>query len=191
VADVCAAHDILVVADEIQSGLGRSGDFWASEATPLEPDVITAAKGLRVGATVAREGVFPDERARLSSTWGAGDLIASLQGAVTIDVIREQGLMSNAVARGEQALARLRDAAMPGVEDVRGRGLLLAVEFDAKERRDAVVEAATERGLLTLGCGHKTLRLLPPLDVTDREIDLGCDLLSEAVHDVASRGELA
>jgi 4-aminobutyrate aminotransferase len=187
VADVCAEHDVLVVADEIQTGLGRTGTFWAAEATPLEPDVITAAKGLRVGATVAREDVFPDERARLSSTWGAGDLLSSLQGAVTIDVIREQGLMANAVARGEQALARLRGADLPGVEDVRGRGLLLAVEFDAKARRDAAVEAATKRGLLTLGCGHETLRLLPPLDVTEREIDLGCDLLAEAVGDAAGQ----
>jgi 4-aminobutyrate aminotransferase len=185
VADVAAAHNILVVADEIQTGLGRSGDFWAAEATPLEPDVITAAKGLRVGATIAREGVFPDERARLSSTWGAGDLLSSLQGVVTIDVIREQGLMANAVARGNQALARLSVPDLPGVEDVRGRGLLLAVEFDAKPRRDAVVEAATKRGLLTLGCGHKTLRLLPPLDVTQREIALGCDLLVAAIHDTA------
>ena len=70
--------------------------------------------------------------------------------------------------------------------DVRGRGLMLAVEFDSKDRREAVVEAAFNRGLLTLGCGYKTLRLLPPLDVTEREIDLGADLFLEAVDDVAA-----
>jgi 4-aminobutyrate aminotransferase len=185
VAELCDRHDILLIADEIQSGMGRTGEFWASDHYPLEPDVITAAKGARVGATIASEDVFPGETSRLSSTWGAGDLVASMQGALTIDVIREEGLLANATARGEQAKAHLREASLPGVEDVRGKGLMLAVEFDAKERRDDVMDAAFRRGFLTLGCGYKTLRLLPPLDVTEREISLGCDLLAEAVEAVA------
>jgi len=182
VAALCDEHDILLVADEIQTGLGRTGEFWASDGYSIEPDVVTAAKGLRVGATVASEDVFPDERARLSSTWGAGDLIAALQGALTVEQIREGGLMDNAVVRGRQATELLRDEDLPGVTDVRGRGLLLAVEFDGKDRRDAVVDAALQQGLLTLGCGHSTLRLLPPLDVTEREISLGIELLAEAVR---------
>ncbi|MDL5361278.1 aspartate aminotransferase family protein [Halalkalicoccus sp. NIPERK01] len=181
VAAVCDAYDVLVIADEIQTGLGRTGTMWGSDQSPIEPDVITCAKGLRVGATVSRSDVFPDEEARISSTWGAGDVLAAMQGVLTIDAIREEGLVENARERGEQAKALLRDAAPDGVVDVRGRGLLLAVEFDTKARREAVIEAALERGLLTLGCGYKTLRLLPPLDVTEREIDLGIDLLCEAV----------
>jgi len=185
VAALCAEHDVRLVADEIQSGVGRSGELWASDHYAIEPDVICAAKALRVGATVASEDVFPGERSRLSSTWGAGDLVASLQGALTLDAIDEYDLLTNATERGRQAVELLTDADLPGVEDVRGLGLLLAVEFDSKTRRDDVQAAAMQRGLLTLGCGYRTLRLLPPLDVTGREIRLAVDLLADAARAVA------
>ena len=185
VAALCDEHDLLLVADEIQSGVGRSGEFWASDHYPIEPDVIASAKGLRVGATIGRSDVFPEERSRLSSTWGAGDIVASCQGALTLDVIDDYDLMDNAVVRGRQFLESMRDAALAPVVDVRGKGLMLAVEFDSKERRDDVQAAAMQRGLLTLACGHKTLRVLPPLDVTEREIDLGVGLLTDAIDDAA------
>ncbi|WP_049925428.1 class-III pyridoxal-phosphate-dependent aminotransferase [Halopiger goleimassiliensis] len=178
-------YDLRVVADEIQSGLGRTGDMWAVDALDLTPDVITSGKGLRVGATISRSDVFPEETGRLSSTWGAGDVVASLQGALTLEVMQEEDLLANVRERGEGLRAIIEDAVedgeAPGIVDVRGRGLMIGVEFETKARREAVVEAAFERGLLTLGCGHKTLRLLPPLDVTEREIHLGADLLLEAV----------
>ncbi|WP_254841299.1 aspartate aminotransferase family protein [Natronomonas marina] len=185
VADLCDRHDLLLVADEIQSGIGRTGDFWASDGFPIEPDVICAAKGARVGATIASADVFPEETSRLSSTWGAGDIVDAMQGALTIDVIREENLMANAETRGEQMRAEIEAADLPNVVDVRGRGLMQAVEFDTKQRRDDVEEAAVKRGLLTLGCGHKTLRLLPPLDVREREITIGVEVLSEAVEAAA------
>jgi 4-aminobutyrate aminotransferase len=185
VAAVCEAHDVRIIADEIQSGVGRSGSMWASDHFAIEPDVISAAKALRVGATVASEDVFPDEPSRLSSTWGAGDLLGSLQGALTIEAIEEYDLLANAVDRGRQARELLADADLPGVTDIRGLGLLLAVEFDTKERRDDVQAAAMQEGLLTLGCGHRTLRLLPPLDATEREMRLGVDLLAAAARNVA------
>ncbi|QSW98732.1 aminotransferase class III-fold pyridoxal phosphate-dependent enzyme [Haloterrigena alkaliphila] len=186
-------YGLRIVADEIQSGLGRTGELWAVDHLDLTPDVITAGKGLRVGATISRSDVFPAEKGRLSSTWGAGDLIAAMGGVLTIDVIHEENLLANVRKRGRQLRERLEDAVAdgeaPGAVDVRGRGLMLAVEFDAKARREAVIEAAFERGLLTLGCGHETLRLLPPLDVTEREIDLGADLLLEAMAAVAPEFE--
>jgi len=184
-AALCAQHDLLLVADEIQSGMGRTGEWWASDHFSIEPDVISAGKALRVGATVSRSEVFPDERARLSSTWGAGDVIAAIQGSLTLDAIEEHDLLANARERGRHAREALRDAAIPGVVDVRGKGLMLGIEFDATERRDDLLEAAFRHGLLTLGCGHRTLRLLPPLDVTEREVDLGVDLLAAAAETVA------
>ncbi|WP_129116495.1 aminotransferase class III-fold pyridoxal phosphate-dependent enzyme [Halegenticoccus tardaugens] len=185
IADVVEEYDITLVADEIQTGVGRTGKMWGSDHFPIEPDVITAAKALRVGATISREEIFPSETGRLSSTWGAGDVIASLQGALTLDAIEEHDLLDNAVVRGEQFKETVRDAAPAGVVDVRGKGLLLAVEFDTNERRDDVQDAAFERGLLTLACGYKVLRILPPLDVTEREISIGCELLVDAIADVA------
>ena len=180
VAALCDRHDILLVADEIQSGIGRTGEFWASDGFAIEPDVICAAKGARVGATIASADVFPDEKSRLSSTWGAGDVVDSMQGALTIDVIRDRNLLANAVTRGEQLRAELADAELPNAVDLRGKGLMQAVEFDTEARRDAVEDKAVKRGLLTLGCGHKTLRLLPPLDVREREISIAVELLAEA-----------
>ncbi|WP_226006326.1 aminotransferase class III-fold pyridoxal phosphate-dependent enzyme [Natrinema salinisoli] len=181
-------YGLRIVADEIQSGLGRTGELWAVDHLDLTPDVITSAKGLRVGATISRSDVFPEQTGRLSSTWGAGDLIAAMQGVLTIDTIHEENLLANVRERGEQLRMHLEDAIddgnAPGMIDVRGRGLMLAVEFDTKERRDAVLESAFHRGLLTLGCGYKTLRLLPPLDVTEREIELGTRLLLESIADV-------
>jgi 4-aminobutyrate aminotransferase len=185
VADLCEEHDITLIADEIQSGVGRSGETWASDHYAFDPDVIASAKGLRVGATIASEEIFPEERSRLSSTWGAGDVVASMQGALTLDVIEEYDLMDNAVERGQSFEERIRDADPTGVTDVRGKGLLLAVEFDSKQRRDDVQKAAMKRGLLLLGCGHDVIRVLPPLDVTEREIEIGADLFVEAVEAVA------
>jgi 4-aminobutyrate aminotransferase len=183
VADLVEEHDITLIADEIQSGVGRTGEIWGSDHYPIEPDVITCAKALRVGATISRSDVFPEERARLSSTWGAGDIIASLQGALTLDAIEEYDLLDNAVERGRQFVETMRDADAAGVTDVRGKGLMLAVEFRSKELRDAVQTAALKRGLLTLACGYDVLRILPPLDVTEREIEIGASLLQQAIGD--------
>jgi len=185
IADLTDEYDIPLVVDEIQSGVGRTGELWAVDHTGLEPDVVTGAKGLRVGATIGREDVFPAERSRLSSTWGAGAVLDSLYGVLTLDAIVEHDLLANATERGRSLRERLRDAALDNAVDVRGRGLMVAVEFDTHDRREAVVEAAMHRGLLTLGCGRKTLRLLPPLDVTERELGLGVELLSEAAEAAA------
>ncbi len=184
-AAVADTHDITLIADEIQSGLSRTGKRWGSDHYAFDPDIVVAAKALRVGATVSTDEIFPHESGRLSSTWGAGDILASIQGALTIDIIEEQGLRENAIRRGEQFLDRLTTLATDTeqVTDARGLGLMLAIDFETKAQRDAVQTAALHRGLLTLGCGHATLRLLPPLDVTEREADLGCALLRAATDD--------
>lgn len=182
IARVSETYGLTLIADEIQAGVGRTGKMWASDHYPIEPDVITAAKGLRVGATISKSDIFPDEKGRISSTWGAGDIIASMQGALTLDAIREHDLLDNATERGRQFVESVRDADLDGVVDVRGKGLMLAVEFDSPERRDDVLESAFKHGLLTLACGEKSLRFLPPLDVTEREIELGADLLCNAAE---------
>lgn len=181
---VCEMHEIPVIADEIQTGMGRTGEWWGSDHWGIQPDVMTVAKALRVGATVSRPDVFPSEKSRVSSTWGAGDLVSSLIGALTIDIIESEDLLMNASVRGDHLLDRLRDHDADYVVDVRGRGLMVAVEFDSKARRDAVMECCFKRrGLLVLPCGHRSLRLLPPLDVTEREIELGADLFMKSIGD--------
>ncbi|WP_242509255.1 aminotransferase class III-fold pyridoxal phosphate-dependent enzyme, partial [Natrinema altunense] len=189
VNDLCAEHDIPLIADEIQSGVGRTGEMWASDHFDFEPDVITSAKALRVGATISSADIFPDEKSRISSTWGAGDILSSIQGTLTVAAIQEHDLLSHATQVGERFLGQLeelQDDHPETIVDVRGLGLMTAVEFDTKDRREAVVDAALQRGLLTLGCGQKTLRLLPPLDVRERELDIAVDLLDDAIDHVES-----
>ncbi|SNR30824.1 aminotransferase class III-fold pyridoxal phosphate-dependent enzyme [Halorubrum vacuolatum] len=186
VGAVSDEYDIPLIVDEIQSGIGRTGEFWAADHYDIEPDVIAAAKALRVGATVSRSELFPAEKNRLGSTFGGGDLLGSMMGTFTIEAIEEHDLLANARSRGRQAKELLRDGAHDSVVDVRGKGLMLAVEFDTPARRDAVVAEALSRGLLTLGCGKKTIRLLPPLDSTEREIDLGVSIFLEAVEAAGS-----
>jgi len=185
IARVSETYDIPLIVDEIQTGVGRSGSMWAADHYDIEPDLVTSAKALRVGATVGRGELFPDEPNRLGSTWGGGDIASSMYGVFTLEAIDEYDLMANATERGRQMQELLGDADPEGVVDVRGLGLLLAVEFDTTERRDAVVEAALDRGLLTLGCGRSSIRLLPPLDVTPREIELGGSLFVESIEAVA------
>ena len=185
IQDVTDEYDIPVIVDEIQSGVGRTGETWAVDHYPLEPDVIASAKGLRVGATVSRSDLFPAEQNRLGSTWGGGDVLSAMQGALTLRAIDEYDLLDNATRRGEQMRELLRDGAPDTVTDVRGEGLMLAISFDSGERRDAVVDAALKRGMLTLGCGDDSIRLLPPLDVTEREISLGAGILREAIYDAS------
>ncbi|SFT07423.1 class-III pyridoxal-phosphate-dependent aminotransferase [Halostagnicola kamekurae] len=191
VAAVTDEYDIPLVVDEIQSGVGRTGEIWASDHYPIEPDVIASAKALRVGATISRSEIFPDQKNRLGSTFGGGDILGAMMGTFTLEAIQEHDLLENALERGRQAKELLRDDAPDYVEDVRGKGLMLAVEFDTPERRTAVVEAALERGLLTLGCGKKTIRLLPPLDSTAREIEFGVGIFLEAIEAVGPSAKVA
>ena len=177
-----AEHGVLLVADEIQTGLGRTGEWWGSDHYAFEPDVIASAKALQVGATISRQEVFPEEKARISSTWGGGDILAAMQGALTIDVIEEQDLLTNARERGEQLKSHLRAADSDRISNIRGRGLMVGIDFESTDQLEKSIRAALDRGLLTLGCGQRSMRLLPPLDVTEREIALGADLLLEAIE---------
>ncbi|MBX0323298.1 aminotransferase class III-fold pyridoxal phosphate-dependent enzyme [Halomicroarcula sp. F13] len=175
VAAVCSEYDVPLIADEIQSGVGRTGEWWGSDHYSIEPDVLAVGKGLRVGATVGRAELFPDEEGRLSSTWGSGDLLSSLVGTLTIDVVEDRDLRDNAVQRGDELADQLAEIPLDGRTDVRNLGLMVAVEFETKARRDEMVDQCLQEGLLTLACGHRTVRLLPPLDVREREIRQAVD----------------
>ena len=185
IAALCEEHNLLLVVDEVQTGLGRTGEWWGSDHYPIEPDVLASAKSARIGATIARNDVFPAEKSRLSSTWGAGDIVSSALGVLTIDAIETHDLLANATERGDQMQALL-DPSPPGVTDVRGEGLMLGVEFESKTLRDEVQEEAFSRGFLIMGCGTRTIRMLPPLDVTPREIRLGASVFEESVEAVVT-----
>ena len=177
---VARQYHIPLIADEVQSGMGRTGRWWASEHFDIQPDIIVAGKALRVGATVGRTELFPKEEMRLGSTWGEGNALSSAIGYTTIQVIQRDGLLAHATRMGEHLRQELQGfrRRFDFVTDVRGLGLMDAMELDTVERRNRTLQGCLERGLLLLGCGFKAIRFLPPLDVTARELDLALEILS-------------
>jgi 4-aminobutyrate aminotransferase len=189
---ICDQHGILLVADEVQSGMGRTGLMWAIQHWDVEPDIILTAKGLAsgmpIGAMIAREHLMTWAAGSHGSTFG-GNPVSCAAALATIALL-EESLIDNAAARGEQMLGLLRPltAAHPDhVRDVRGKGLLVGVQFDSGATAMAVEHAAFQRGLLVLTAGDDVIRMSPPLVVTQAETLTGCRVFAEAVAAVAGR----
>ena len=188
---VCERHGILFVADEVQSGMGRTGRMWAIEHTGVEPDVLIAAKGiasgLPLGAFMARDELWRWPKGAHGSTYG-GSPVPCAAGLATLEVLRTEQLLANATAQGElllEGLARLRRRFAWLVEDVRGVGLMLGVEFPSGQLAEEVQLACFRRGLLVLEAGESAVRLSPPLVVTADECRTALRLFTEAVEEVA------
>jgi 4-aminobutyrate aminotransferase len=183
--ELCDEHGILLVADEVQSGMGRTGRWWAMEHAGVEPDIVTTAKGIAsgmpIGAFVARSSVMTWPAGAHGSTF-AGNPICAAAGKATMDLI-EGGLMENAARMGARLQAGLEQVATdhPGVRDIRGIGLMVGVEFASHEASNAVQQAAFELGLLVLECGEATIRLCPPLIVDAAAVDTAIRLFGEAI----------
>lgn len=190
---LCDKHGILLIADEVQSGMGRTGKWWAIENFCVEPDIVCAAKGIAsgvpLGAIIARESVMDWPKGSHGNTYG-GNPIACAAALATIELI-ESEYMENARVVGEYAKDALEEIASshPCIGQVRGIGLMLGVEFNKENSahrpdealRDQVVENAFERGLLLLGCGKSTIRFSPPLCVTCEEVDEAMLIFEEAI----------
>ncbi len=190
--DVCDEHGILLVADEVQSGMGRTGKMWAIEHFGVEPDILLSGKGiasgLPLGAMVARDDLMNWEFGSHGSTYG-GNPVSCAAALATIELI-EGGLMDNATEVGGILLDGLRDiqSRYPMLVDVRGLGLMIGVEFPDHGFRDVVEEAAFRRGLLVLGCGENAIRMSPPLVFREDQAKTALDVFEEAVAEVASAG---
>jgi 4-aminobutyrate aminotransferase len=189
--DLCDRHGILLIADEVQSGAGRTGKMWAIEHWGVEPDILLTAKGIGsgmpVGAMVAKSEVMSWGPGAHGSTYG-GNPVAL---AALLETIRllEGGLIANAGIRGREIQDGLRPLVdrFPGlVRDVRGKGLMIGVELDSAETADAIQMQAFDRGLLVLEAGDTCVRMSPPLVVTQTEADTAVRLFTEAVAHVAT-----
>jgi 4-aminobutyrate aminotransferase len=191
---LCDQHGILLVVDEVQSGMGRTGKMFAIEHAGVEPDIICLAKGvasgLPLGAIIAKSDIMDWPPGSHASTFG-GNPVACRAALTTIDLLQRE-YMANADARGHHLRNGLRD--LSDVHEclihVRGLGLMTAVdvvdekgEYDPKSR-DAIIQTAFERGLLLLGCGESALRFCPPLCVTEEQVETCLKLLGEVVADV-------
>jgi len=195
--ELCDKHGILLIADEIQSGVGRTGAMWAVDLWDVKPDILLTAKGIASGMPIAAMVARADLLERWSaghhgSTYG-GNPIACAAALVTLDLI-ESGLVENAATRGAQAMTGLRQIAdrFPGlVRDVRGRGLMIGIEFDSSAHADEAQWACFQRGLLVLECGKSSVRMSPALTVSEAEMTTALRIFGEAVTEVAARGTVA
>ena len=190
---ICDRHGILMIADEIQSGAGRTGKWCAIEHTGVQPDIVTMAKGIASGmplsVCMAKANIMDWIPGSHASTFG-GNPIALAACLASIEII-EREAMQNAATVGAAAMERLQTwvGKHEIVGDVRGRGLMIGVEIvkdtqsrtPAPDLRNKIVDLAFERGLLLLGCGETTIRLCPPLIVKQQEADVALDILEECI----------
>ncbi len=197
VREICDRHGILLITDEIQSGLGRTGRWFACEHFDLRPDIVTVAKGLGSGLPIS--GVF--SRMELMKKWEpgthggtfGGNIVSAAAGVATIQAIREENMLENARVRGGQLVSGLRhlQEQFPVIGDVRGLGLMVGVEFrDAQGKPDKptakdVIHACLDRKLMLLTCGpwDNTIRFIPPLVVSQTQIQQGLDIFKAALED--------
>lgn len=193
---MCDRHWILLIVDEIQSGIGRTGKWWGVEHYGVEPDIVCTAKGLGgglpIGGIIAHRDVMgkwvPGAHA---STFG-GNPVACAAALATLDVIEEEGLLDHAASLGAYALERLSafKSAHPSIQRVDGRGLMLGIEFTGPNSeplakfRDEIVDLCFANGLITLAAGTSTLRIAPPLVIRRDEFELGLDIIERAISEI-------
>ena len=191
---ICDKHGILLVVDEVQSGIGRTGKWFAVEHTGVHPDMVCIAKGIAsgmpLGICMTRAEIMDWVPGSHASTFG-GNPVCIAAAMATLDVIEREGLLRNAQEVGNHMMKRMADWPKKHkiVGDIRGRGLMIGVDIvkDQKTReygnaeRDRIVEGAFERGVLFLGCGPSTVRIAPPLIVTHDEADVAADALEESI----------
>ena len=185
--DLCDKHGILLIADEVQSGFGRTGQMWAFEESGIIPDVVCVAKAIANGLPLSAIITAKDTMTRWGkgahgTTYG-GNPVACAAGVAVLETIRDENLVENSRLRGAELLGGLRElmAEDEGIGDVRGRGLMIGVEFVKDRatrtpdgaRSEAVAARAADAGLLLLNCGtqHQVIRWIPPLDVSVAEVE--------------------
>ncbi len=190
---LCDRYNILLIVDEVQSGMGRTGKWWAIENFGVEPDIVCVGKGIAsgvpLGAVIARKSLMTWRKGAHGNTFG-GNPIACAAALATIELIGDE-FMSNSAEIGEYTLGVLNEikGRHRSIGEVRGMGLMLGIEF-VKDRetcepddelRDRIIHLAFEGGLLVLGCGKSTIRIAPPLNISRREIDEGIKIFEEAI----------
>jgi len=191
--ELCDKYGILLVADEVQSGMGRTGKMFAIEHFGVEPDIVAVAKGIAsgmpLGAMIARKSLMTWPPGAHASTFG-GNPVSAAAALATIRLL-EDGLVENAARVGKYMMARLLDMQEkhPSMGDVRGLGLMIGVEMvkdrqtreRAQDIRDWVIQRAFEKGLLILGAGQNVVRFMPPLIIDEETADKGLTIFEEAL----------
>jgi 4-aminobutyrate aminotransferase len=179
-------YNIPLIIDEIQTGLARTGKWWAFQHYGIKPDIISIAKALQVGAIVFDKKFEPNQQGVLSSTWGGGDRIDMAIGKKTIDIISRDKLLEKVNKNGnflKQCLIELKNV-NDTIVDVRGIGLMLGVEFHKTKDRNKVINRLFKNKLLVIPSGIKTIRILPPLIITKQEICKGLEIFEKVLKEI-------
>ncbi len=195
---ICRQHGILLITDEVQSGMGRTGKWWAGDHAGIEPDILCVAKGIASGlplsATIARSSIMDWKPGAHASTFGANP-VSVAAALVTVRLVQDQ-YMENARRMGEYIFGRL--SRWPGkfriVGDVRGKGLMIGIEIVADKEtkepapklRDSIENLAFSKGLLVLGAGANTIRLAPPLLIDEEQADFAIETLEACIRETES-----
>jgi 4-aminobutyrate aminotransferase len=196
---ICRKHGIMLIADEVQSGMGRTGKWWAHEHAGIEPDIVCSAKGIAsgmpLGAFFARESVMKWKPGAHGTTFG-GNPVCVAAALTTVHLI-ESEYLQNTVKMSDYLFAKLADwtKKFKIVGDVRGRGLMIGVEVVRDQRtkekavnlRNAIVDAAFHKGLLILGAGENTIRLSPPLMIDQEQADFAVRTLEECIREAEQK----
>lgn len=180
---VSEKYNFPLIVDEVQTGIGRTGKWWSFQHYNIKPDILTAAKSLQVGAVLTSEKYDPKEPGAVSSTWGGGHRIDLAIGLKTIEIIERDRLLKNAEKMGNYIKKRLKEfqKKYSKVIDVRGIGLMIAIEFSKEKYKHIIEEEAFKKGLMLLGCGEKSVRIVPPLTIEKDEVDEGLDILNDVI----------
>ena len=190
---LCDKHGILLIADEVQSGVGRTGKWWAIEHWGVEPDIVCFAKGIAsgmpLGGILARASVMDWPMGAHGNTFG-GNPVSCSAGLATLELI-EGGFKENAAEVGEYTLDALSEIMTrhTSIGQVRGKGLMIGIEFvkdreskiPAPDLRDRIVDKAFYNGLITLGSGKNCIRIAPPLNISQDLISEGLQMLEDAI----------
>lgn len=197
---MCDRHGIMLIVDEVQSGMGRTGQWWAIQHWNVEPDLVCIAKGIAsgvpMGAMAARKSIGAKWKAGAHGNTYGGNPLACVSALKTFELI-ENGYMKNAAVMGAHILDALHEmqARHSCIGDVRGRGLMIGIELvkdkktkePAAELRRSVIHRCFERGLLTLGCGRSTVRFMPPLMIEKALVDEGLEIFETALTEVEQK----
>ena len=190
---LCDKYGILLVVDEIQSGMGRTGTIFAVETSGIEPDIICTAKGiasgLPLGAIIAKSEVMDWPPGSHASTFG-GNPVACRAALATLDLL-ESEYLANARERGAELLAGLVELASrhPMLTSPRGRGLMIAVDTPSAALREIIIDHCFRAGLLLLGCGEAAIRFCPPLCITPEHVRVALGILESVIAEMGRAGD--
>lgn len=187
---VTKKHRIPLVCDEVQAGLGRTGRWWSHQNFGITPEVMSSAKALQVGATIANKKFFPKEEGAISSTWGGGSQVDLAVGAQMIRTIKKRKLLNNVKKQGKYLGKRLDELEEKHEKfmNARGLGLMRAFDVTTSSFRNTLIIECLKRGLVLLGCGISGVRLIPPYIVKHEQIDQAVEIIEDAFKCCIGRG---